>query len=473
MHGVVAVARRLLDRRPPPHYVDVVSAYLDFLPLGGTGEIGMNLNLYGFGDRWLMVDAGVMFERIPGGRSRVLYPDPSFIAARRRRLVGLVLTHVHQDHLGAVADLWPKLRCTVYATPFAAAMLEGPLRDARLLDQVPVRVVEESGAFEVGPFQVRRIPLTHSTVEMGALHIETPAGRVLHTGDFKIDADPVVGRRCDEASLKRLHGFDLCVSDSTNADHEGWTASEASVEPGLREQLASARGRVAVPLFSTNVARIETLAKLALELDRDLVFVGRSVERTVMAAKTSGYLDDLPAVVPMGHFGYLPPERVLMVCTGSQGEPEAALGRMAAGEHRWAYLEPGDKVVFSARAIPGNELSLQRLHLLLRRAGVEVVTAEDAPVHVSGHPRREELRQLYTWARPKAVVPVHGTPSKLEAHAELAEGMGIPAVRLRNGQRLRLTGGELSVVETVRTGRLERQERSRDDDRRHRGRRWR
>jgi len=334
-------------------------------------------------------------------------------------------------------------------------------------------VVEETASFEVGPFRLRRIPLTHSTVEMGALHIETPAGRVLHTGDFKVDRDPVVGRRCDEATLKRLQGVDLCVSDSTNADHEGWTGSEASVEPGLRAQIQSAKGRVAVPMFSTNVARIHTLAKLAIELGRDLIFVGCSVERTVMAARKAGYLTTLPAVVPMGHFGYLPPERVLMVCTGSQGEPEAALGRMAAGEHRWAYLEPGDKVVFSARAIPGNELSLQRLHLLLRRAGVEVVTAEEAPVHVSGHPRREELRQLYAWARPKAVVPVHGTPSKLEAHAELAEAMGMRAVRLRNGARLRLQDGALSVVEQVRTGRLVRLERRRGErpGRRGRGRR--
>jgi len=450
-----------------------VSPHLDFLPLGGTGEIGMNLNLYGFGDRWLMVDAGVMFERSPGGGNKVLYPDPSFIAARRRKLVGLVLTHVHQDHLGAVADLWPQLRCTVYATPFGAAMLEGPLREAKLLDQVPVRVVEETASFGVGPFQLRRIPLTHSTVEMGALHIDTPAGRVLHTGDFKIDPDPVVGRTCDEATLKRLQGVDLCVSDSTNADHEGWTPSEASLVAGLREQLTGATGRVAVPMFSTNVARIETLARLALETDRDLLFVGRSVERTVMAARKAGYLQELPAVVPMGHFGYLPADRVLMVCTGSQGEPEAALSRMATGEHRWAYLEPGDKVVFSARAIPGNEQALERLHLLLRRSGVEVVTAEDAPVHASGHPRRDELRQLYDWARPKVVVPVHGTPPKLEAHAELAESMGMEAVRLRNGQRLRLEDGELSIVETVRTGRLQRQERRRGASRPSRkGRRW-
>jgi len=438
-----------------------MTPHLDFLPLGGTGEIGMNLNLYGFGDRWLMVDAGVMFDRVPGGRSKVLYPDPSFIAARRRKLSGLVLTHVHQDHLGAVADLWPQLRCTVYATPFGAAMLEGPLREAKLLDQVPVRVVEETASFGVGPFQVRRIPLTHSTVEMGALHIDTPAGRVLHTGDFKIDPDPVVGRTCDEASLRRLAGADLCVSDSTNADQEGWTPSEGSLAPGLREQLAGATGRVAVPMFSTNVARIETLARLALEFGRDVLFVGRSVERTVTAARKAGYLQDLPAVVPMGHFGYLPPERVLMICTGSQGEPEAALSRMASGEHRWAYLEPGDKVVFSARAIPGNELALQRLHILLRRANVEVVTADDAPIHASGHPRRDELRQFYEWARPKVVVPVHGTPPKLEAHAELAESLGIDAVRLRNGQRLRLQGGQLSLVEQVRTGRLERVERRR------------
>lgn len=420
----------------------------------------MNLNLYGFGGRWLMVDAGVLFERIPGGASRVLYPDPAFIAARRKHLSALIITHAHQDHLGAVADLWPLLKCPVYATPFAAAMLEGPLAEAGLRGKVPIRILAEDESFGVGPFQLRRIPLTHSTVEMGALHIQTPAGSVLHTGDFKLDPDPVVGRKTEEAALRRLGklGVDLCVSDSTNADSPGWTASEGSLRASLREVLRGCTGRVAVPLFSTNVARIHTLASLADELERDLVFVGRSVERTVAAAKKAGYLQKTPAVVPLSHYGYLPAERVLMVCTGSQGEPQAALSRIASGTHHSAYLEEGDTVLFSARAIPGNELALERLYAILRERQVNVVTSDDAHVHVSGHPCQDELRELYRWVKPKRVVPVHGTPSKLEAHAALAEGMGLGAVRMQNGMVLRLAGGEVAIVDRVRTGRLEREE---------------
>jgi len=441
----------------------VTSPSLEFLPLGGTGEIGMNLNLYTTQGRWLMVDAGVMFERTQGDGMRVLYPDPAFIAPKRDKLDGLVLTHAHQDHLGAVADLWPQLRCTVYATPFAAAMLEGPLVEAGLYGTVPIHVIPQRARFRVGPFDLQRVPLTHSTVEMGALVIRAAGTTVFHTGDFKLDADPVVGRGFDQRVLERIgqEGVDVVVSDSTNADHEGWTGSEGGLVAPLRSVLKQQPGRIAVTLFSSNIARVQTLADIAADLGRDLILVGRSLERTVKAAQRCGYLQRLPAVVPSRHYGFLPRDRVMLLCTGSQGEVRAALSRMASNDHRRVYLESGDTVVFSARAIPGNELALARLHMLLGELGVKVITSEDQPVHVSGHPRREELRTLYRWLRPRHVLPVHGTPPKLEAHAELAEEMGLGAVRLRNGQRVRLGPGTPERLRSVRTGRLERVERDR------------
>lgn len=432
---------------------------LDFVPLGGTGEIGMNLNLYRTRGRWLMVDAGVLFRRTPGGGLRILVPEIGFIEARRERLDGLVLTHAHQDHLGAVAALWPRLRCTVYATPFAAAMLEGPLAEAGLRDQVPIRVLHPQARFRVGPFDLQRVPLTHSTVEMGALVIRTEASTVLHTGDWKLDADPVVGPSYDPAALQRLakEGIDVCVSDSTNADVPGWTPSEGTLFEPLRQEIARRSGRVAVTLFSSNIARMQTLARVAQATQRELVFAGRSIERTFQAAQKAGYLLDVPPVVPLRHYGYLPPERVLLLCTGSQGELRAALSRIATDQHP-AYLAEGDAVLFSARQIPGNELEILRLTTLLRAKGVDIVTADDATIHVSGHPCQDELRQLYRWVAPRWVLPVHGTPPKLEAHAALVERMGIGALRVRNGQIVELGPKPGSRHGVALTGRVERPE---------------
>jgi len=436
-----------------------MAASLHFLPLGGTGEIGMNLNVYCHGSQLLVVDAGVMFERLQGGGTQIWMPDPTFLASRREHIVGLVLTHTHQDHLGAVADLWPVLRCTVYATPFAAEMLIGPLRERGLLGKVPVRVVPEVGHLVLGGFTLQRIPLTHSTVEMGALVVRAAGRTVLHTGDFKLDDAPVAGLPLATDALRALGelGIDGVVSDSTNADHEGWTGSEASVHEPLLQLIRDAPGRVAVTLFSSNIARVHTLASIARQTGRDLMFVGRSLERTVEAARAVGYLDDLPARVPVRHFGFLPERRLLLICTGSQGELRAGLSRIAAGEHPHIYLEAGDTVVFSARAIPGNELALQRLHMLLAERHVHVVQADEAgpQVHVSGHPRREELRTLYRWTKPRWVLPVHGTPPKLEAHAQLAEEMGLLAVRARNGHCVRLDDTP-HLDQVVRTGRIAR-----------------
>ncbi|MEN0061505.1 MAG: ribonuclease J [Myxococcota bacterium] len=438
-------------------------AALHFLPLGGTGEIGMNLNLYHTSGRWLMVDCGVMFGRDGPHDMHAVYPDPSFIVARRHQLEGLILTHAHQDHIGAVVDLWPVLRCRVFATRFCAAMLQSALAEANLTDEVPIRLLDERAKIKLGPFELQRVPLTHSTVEMGALIIRTSRGAVLHTGDWKLDPDPVEGRTSDQRALQRLADEQVvaCVSDSTNADQEGWTPSEGSLKAPIQRLLAGCEHRVAFTLFASNVARIRTIVKAALEADRHPMLLGRSLQRTVQAAQRAGYLTDLPPFVSLREFGFIPRDRVLLLCTGSQGEPRAGLSRLAADQHRDAYFEPDDTVVFSARAIPGNELFIARIEKLLNERGVNIVRSDTAAVHVSGHPRRDELRALYEWVQPKFIVPVHGTPSKLEAHAALAEDQGFGAVRMRNGDVLRLAPGPVEVIQRVRTGRIKRVEEDR------------
>jgi ribonuclease J len=438
---------------------DLDPAALHFLPLGGTGEIGMNLNLYAFAGQWLMVDCGVMFRR-DGLETQAWLPDIQYIAARRDALAGLVITHAHQDHLGAVRDLWPSLRCPVYATPFAAAMLRDQLAEAGLQRRVPIRLLEEKCHFRVGPFDLERIPLTHSTVEMGALVIRTPAGSVLHTGDFKLDPDPVVGQPLDEGALRALasQDIDAVVADSTNADEDGWTGSEASVIEPLRAILRECKGRVAVSCFASNVARLHTLAQLAAECGRHAVLMGRSMDRTVRAAQATGYLVDTPPLVSPRDFGFLPPERTLLLCTGSQGEPRAALSRLAEDSRSDVYLEAGDTVVLSARVIPGNELFVERLARLFTARGIQMVRGDDVPIHVSGHPRRGELCALYRWVAPKVVVPTHGTPAKLEAHAALAESMGLPAHRCVNGEVIRLCPGPAARITKVLSGRIQRVE---------------
>lgn len=433
---------------------------MHLLPLGGTGEIGMNLNLYHHRGRWLMVDCGVMFGRRGPHEQSILHADASFIAARRARLDGLVLTHAHQDHLGAVRDVWPALRCPVYLTAFAAHMLRGALVEAGLGDRVPLRVIPESARFSIGPFDIQRIPLTHSTPESGALVIRTPAATVLHTGDFKLDPAPQVGRPTDEAALRALghETIDACVSDSTNAHVEGWTPSEGDLFDGLTRVVQGCRGRVAVALFASNVARIQTLARVAQAAGRHVVVLGRSLDRTIGAARASGYLTSLDPFVAPRDFGYLPADRVLLLCTGSQGEPRAALARLAAGQRSDVYLEAGDTVLLSARQIPGSELDLARVSTLLRERDVRIVTAEDDLVHVSGHPCRDELRTLYGWTRPKTVIPVHGTPMHLQAHAELATELGCRALNIRNGHLVRLGPGPVGTVGSVPVGRVPRVE---------------
>jgi len=432
-------------------------AELLFLPLGGAGEIGMNLNLYGHAGTWLMVDLGITFgdESTPG--IDVIMPDPSFIAERRDELVGLVLTHAHEDHLGAVAYLWDRLQCPVYATPFTAAVLRRKLAEAGMLERVPLTEVPLSGRFSVGPFDIELITLTHSIPEPNALVIETAAGRVMHTGDWKLDPDPIVGPTADEQALIRAGeaGVLAMVCDSTNVLVPGDSGSEADVRDTLLDIVGRYEHRVAVACFASNVARLETIARVGEAHGRNVALVGRSLWRIYEAAKETGYLQDIAPFLTERDIGYLPREKVLMICTGSQGEPRSALARIAAGDHPDATLEAGDTVIFSSRIIPGNEIAINRLHNRLSERGVEIVTTSEENVHVSGHPARDELAQMYQWIRPRIAVPVHGEPRHLVAHAKLAQECQVPeAVVVQNGALVCLAPGRAEIVDEVFTGRL-------------------
>jgi ribonuclease J len=430
---------------------------LVFLPLGGAGEIGMNLNLYGHDGKWLMVDLGITFgdDSTPG--VEVIMPDPSFIVERKKDLAGLVLTHAHEDHLGAVHWLWPQLECPIYATPFTAAVLRRKLAEAGLERAAKITEIPMSGTFDVGPFGIELITLTHSIPEPNAVVIRTGAGTVLHTGDWKLDPDPVVGPSTDEAALMRVgdEGVLAMVCDSTNVLVPGTSGSEADVRDNLVDLIGTMKNRVAVASFASNVARLDSVCRAAKANGRRVALVGRSMDRIVESAQETGYLKDLPPFVPVSEIGYLPRNEVLLLCTGSQGEPRSALARIADDDHPEVTLDPGDTVIFSSREIPGNERSIGRLLNRLASLGIDVVTARDKHVHVSGHPAKDELIQMYQWVRPKIAVPVHGEARHLIAHAELARECQVPEpVGARNGYVVRLAPGRATVVDEVPHGRI-------------------
>ncbi len=428
-----------------------------FLPLGGTGEIGMNLNLYGHDGRWLMVDLGVTFAdaSLPG--VDVLMPDPAFIEERRDNLAGLVLTHAHEDHIGAVGHLWPRLRCPIYATAFTATMLYPKLVEAGIQNEVELIEVPMSGCFSVGPFEIELITLTHSIPEPNALVIRTPAGSVLHTGDWKLDPEPLVGDNFDEAALRALADENILamVCDSTNAMVDGDSGSEAEVRSSLMELIGGLKNRVAVACFASNVARLETVFKVAEAHGRRVALAGRSMRRVYQAARDCGYLQGLAPPIDDEHVDYLPREEVLLLCTGSQGEPRSALWRIANDDNPRVKLEPGDAVVFSSRIIPGNDISIFKLQNRLVQEGIEIITDDDHFIHVSGHPAREELTQMYQWVRPRIAVPVHGEPRHLAEHARLARTCQVPEqVVGQNGTLIRLAPGPAKIVDHVPSGRL-------------------
>ena len=427
-----------------------------FLPLGGSGEIGMNLNLYGHAGKWLMVDLGITFadESLPG--VEVVMPDPTFIETCRDDLVGLVLTHAHEDHLGAVQYLWPRLRCPVYATPFTAAVLRRKLAEYELEDEVPLHVIPMDAKFELGPFRIELVTLTHSIPEPEALILRTSVGTVLHTGDWKLDPDPLVGPQADEATLRALgdEGVLAMVCDSTNAMTPGHSGSEGALRESLIELVGGLERRVAIACFASNVARLETVHAVAEATGRHAALAGRSLWRMYEAARETGYLQDV-RFASDAEAAYMPPERVLLACTGSQGEPRSALARIAGDDHPHVVLEAGDTVVFSSRIIPGNEKSIFALQNRLAGMGVDIVTEKDHFVHVSGHPNRDELTRMYQWVRPQISVPVHGELRHMQAHAALARNCQVPeAIEPYNGSLVRLAPGPAGVVGEVPAGRL-------------------
>ncbi len=437
--------------------MDAASGDLAFLPLGGTGEIGMNLNLYRCGGRWLAVDCGIGFGGAEHPEVDVMMADPGFIAERRDRLVGLVITHAHEDHIGAVAWLWPQLRCPVYATPFAAAVLRRKLAEVQLQNQVKVHVIPPGGEIDLAPFALRFIRVAHSIPEAQALVIRTPHGLVLHTGDFKLDPTPLVGPVTDEAALAQLgeEGVLAMVCDSTNAMVEGHSGSEAEVRTSLTALLRGIpRGRVAITCFASNVARVETVAYAAREVGRSVALVGRSLRNLDAAARECGYFRGVPEFVPEDDAGSIPDDNLLILVTGSQGEPRSALARIAADSHPNISLGEGDTVIFSSRMIPGNERAIGTVQDNLVRRGVRLMTDSDHLVHVSGHPARDELRKLYRLVKPRYAVPVHGEWRHLSAHAALAEEAGSHALLLEDGDILQLSPGEPEVVDSAPVGRL-------------------
>jgi len=434
---------------------------LVFLPLGGVGEIGMNLGLYGWGPagarEWLMVDCGVTFPGpdLPG--VDLVLPDISFIEEERANLRGIVITHAHEDHYGALSDLWPGLNCAVYATPFTAGMLEAKRSYERERNPVPITIYKPGDRFTVGPFQVEAIPVNHSIPEPVSLAITTPAGTVIHTGDWKIDEEPTLLPKTDAHRFQQLGdaGVLAMICDSTNAMREGVSPSERAVSDSLRSIIERAEGRVAITTFASNVGRIRSIAEAARDAGRQCLLLGSSMKRVADVATEIGLMDDIPPFIAEDEFGYIPRDKVVVILTGSQGEPRAALAKIARDEMRHVALTAGDTVVFSSRTIPGNEKAILDIINGLVDQGIKIITDGSELVHVSGHPRRSELQQMYSWVKPQILVPVHGEAAHLSAHAELAKASGIKQVpRLRNGMMLRLAPGPAEIIDEAPVGRI-------------------
>lgn len=434
---------------------------LVFVALGGLGEIGMNAYLYGFGPpdarQWLMVDCGITFpegEFDPG--IDVILPDVRFIEENRGSLVGIVITHAHEDHVGAVLELWPRLKAPIYATPFTAGMLLSKRAEYGGDEALPLNVRALDSRFDVGPFDVELYSLAHSIPEMSALAIRTPLGTVFHTGDWKLDPTPTIGTPLNEARLAELgdEGVHALVIDSTNAFREGNSPSERDVAASLKDIVKAAKKRVVLTTFSSNVARVKAVAEAAQASGRHLVVAGRALHRVIDVAIDTGYLPQGMKWLDQDQFGYLNRDEVVLLCTGSQGESRAALARIAQQEHPEISLAKGDLVIFSSRTIPGNEKAVSRIENNLSRMGVELLTDDDALVHVSGHPRRDELRKMYGWIRPKVVVPMHGEARHIKAQAELARSLGIQDVYpLTDGEIVRLAP-DPGVIDEAPVGRL-------------------
>jgi ribonuclease J len=434
---------------------------LVLLPLGGVGEIGMNCYCYGQGTMrrrdWIIVDLGVKFgsEREPG--IDVVLPDMSFMTAQKGDLHGIVVTHGHEDHIGAIAWLWPRLKCEVHCTAFAAELLKLKLKEHGIEEDVPLIVQEVGKPFKLGPFELQLLPVTHSIPQSCALEISTVSGRVLHSGDWKIDRTPVLGEPFNEKPFIELgkKGVDVLVCDSTNVLREGFSPSETDVAATLDDIVSEAQGRVIVTTFASQVERIQSAVNAARKNSREVVIAGRAMRNTIEAARNCGILKGTGSFLDQDEFGYLPPDKVLLLCTGSQGEPRAAISRIAEDTHPSIALSDGDLVIFSARTIPGNEKAVGAVVNNLAKLGVDILTSDDALVHTSGHPRQGELELMYGWVKPRAVIPVHGEPRHLHFHSKFAQAQGIASAPLiEDGDIVRLAPGSVEIIDEAHAGSL-------------------
>lgn len=427
-----------------------------FCALGGSGEIGMNVNLYGCRGKWLMVDLGLTFADPDYPGIDLILPELEFIERQRNNLAGIVLTHGHEDHIGAIPYLSADLKAPLYATPFTAGLIAGKLEEEGLTGQVQLNIVERDQSFEIGPFRLTYVSLAHSIPEGNGLLIETPLGRIFHTGDWKLDATPVIGRPSSDEAMRAIgdKGVLALVCDSTNVFQEDVSGSEAGVHDGLREAVAAARGRVLVTTFASNAARLQTIGQVAEETGRRVCVAGRSLDRILRVAQSTGYLREFPETVSFDEAMRLPRDQLLIIATGGQGEPRAALGRIALGNHD-LKLGEGDTVIFSSKIIPGNEVAIGRIMNALSDLGVIIVTDRQADIHVSGHPGRPELATMYEWIRPEIIVPVHGEARHLAEHARFAQQHGVPrAIVQQNGDLVRLAPDGPEKIDEVRVGRL-------------------
>ena len=434
---------------------------LVYCSLGGAGEIGMNLNLFGYGKpgeyKWIIVDIGVTFsdDNIPG--IEVILPNPEFIVNQKENLLGIVLTHAHEDHVGAIAHLWPMLECPIYATPFTAAIIREKFKELKINIGNHLKIVKLSGNVKLGVFDIDYVTLTHSILEPNGLAISTPEGLVLHTADFKIDDDPLIGEKTDAKKLTELgkKGVLAMICDSTNIFNLGSTGSESSVRTGLLTVLEKMKNRIVITSFASNVARMETVFKVAEKIGRQVCLVGRSMNRIYQLARQCNYLQEIKVPIDVRDAKKIPKNKIVFLCTGSQGEQRAALARIANGTHPDLHLEKGDNVIFSSRIIPGNEKKLYKIFNDLSKSEINVLSEENSMIHVSGHPAREDLKKMYNWAKPKILIPVHGEQRHMAEHINFAKEMGVKfPVKVNNGEIIRLAPGEPQVIDKVTSGRV-------------------
>ena len=435
---------------------------LIFCPLGGSGEIGANMNLYSYGNdesqKWIIVDMGVTFadESIPG--IDLIYPDPGFILEKKDDLLGIVLTHAHEDHIGAVAHIWPNLNCKIFATPFTAELIKEKFKEKKIDISNFLEIVQLNGKIKLGPFQIDFVTLTHSILEPNGLSITTPSGTILHTGDWKIDLNPLVGKNIDKEKLEEIgkKGVIAMICDSTNVFNPGRAGSELEVRKSLLRIIENKTNRIAVTSFASNVARMESIFYCAKKTNRSIALVGRSMHRIYKAAKQCGYLQNLIEPLDPREVKNISKSKIIYLCTGSQGEPMGAMNRIINGTHPDVILETGDTIIFSSKIIPGNEKKLYKLHNEIVKNGVEVISEENAFVHVSGHPNREDLKDMYKWVRPKCVIPVHGEHRHMIEHINFAKEMQIPqTLRIENGDIIKLAPGNApQIIDKAPSGKI-------------------